>query len=530
MKNNGLLIVGVAFVALLIGWFATRETQPKAGVKELKVAAIKADDVTRIEMTVPPKEAPKKGDDGPADDKAAAAATTVVLERDGASFVVSSAGGKKHAVDEAQLKPLLDAIGEFKAGDVVANKADKQAEFEIDDAKGTHVVISTAKGKALDLLFGRAAKGGGTTVRQQGSSDIFVAKGRLGSLVKKDEASWRKKSILDKKIEDIAAVTVVHADGSKLAIVSETKEEAAPPPAEGDTAPPPAPKKTTTWKLTEPSSLPSGFRLDDAALARIPQSLAALRATDFADDATDAVTGFGAAHDVVTAKLNDGKELAVHFGNKDDKKRFYVRVDGDPQVYLLAEYAVKNVDRALDDLRDLSVFTAKIDDVTRATFTAGKTKFVVKKDGAAWSLVEPKTAPPEFDAAQVGNAVTAALRLKAARLGTGVADVGGADPSIELTLANGKTEAVRFGKALVEEGAKPTDPPKEFYVKGADGQVYVVASYAKSRYEKPNELFKKPPAPPASMGGAGGMQGLDSLPPDIRKKLEASMKKQGLKQ
>jgi len=535
-KNNALLVVGVVFVALLVGWLVTSDSQPKVGVKELKVAGIKAVDVTRVEVTVPPK--PKKADeslkdspqDSAKDDAKADVAVTVVLERDGQGFVVSSStDAKKYPVDDAQMKPLLDAIAEFKAGDVVANKADKHKEFEIDDAQGTHVVIATAKGTQLDLLFGRAAKGGGTTVRELGKDDVFVAKGRVGTLVKKDASQWRKKAILDKKVEDFTAVTVTRDDGSKLAIVGETKEEAAPPPAEGDATPPPPPKKTTTWKLTEPA-LPAGFRLDESALGRIASSFATLRAADFADDVDDATAGFAAPHTIVSAKTTDGKDVVVHFGAKDEKKRVYVRVDGDPQVYFLADYAAKNVDKGLDDVRDMTLFTAKVDDVARVTFTAGKTRVVVKKTGAEWSLVEPKTAPAEFDVAQIASAVSGALRMRGSRLAAGIADAGGADPTVEVALQNGKTEVVRFGKGIVEEGAKAGDPAKELYIKGADGLVYVASSFTKTRYEKPTELFKKPPAPPPSMGGPGGMQGLDSLPPDVRKKLEASMRSKQLRQ
>ncbi|MDP2339562.1 MAG: DUF4340 domain-containing protein [Deltaproteobacteria bacterium] len=539
MKNNALVVVGAVFLVLLVGWFATRGER-KVGVKELKVEKIAADTVTKIDITVPGKAAPKKPDvtlgDGPVDDKdEKKPPTVVILEKDGAGFVVTGADGKKKPVDDAQLKPLLDAIGEFATGDLVSNKKEKLKDFEIDDELGSRVVITTTKGKALDLVFGRAAKGGGTTVRAQGSNDVFVAKGRLGSLLKKDAAAWRKKAIVDKKPEDFSSITIARADGSKIVLTGESKEEPAPVPEVvpgEEPKEPPKPKVTTTWKLTDPATLPAGFRLDESAVGRVASSFATLRASDFADDSKDGV-GFEAPHTVITARLKDGKDLVLHLGTKDDKKRHFARMDGSPQVYLVPEFSAKNVDKGLDDLRDLSLFTAKIEDVKTMTLTSGKTRVVVEKAGEEWKLIDPKTPPAEFDVAQIASAVSGALRNKGARIAVDVADAGGSDPMIEVKLASGKTESLRFGKPVPPEDpstAKPDDKPREYYVKGADGLVYVVNSFTRGRYEKPTELFKKPAAPPPGMGGAGGMSGLESLPPDVRKKLEASLKNKGLPQ
>jgi hypothetical protein len=529
-NNNGLAIIGGLFLLLVVAWFATRDSAPKVGVKELKVAKLDKDSVTKVEVTIPGKETKKDDkapDEGPVD-ATTEPAKKVVLEKDGSGFVVYDAdkADRKFAVDDAQLKPLLDAIGEFATGDLVANKADKLAGFEIDDAKGLRVAVTTTKGKELDLLFGRAAKGGGTTVRAQGTNDVFVAKGRLGAVARKEVAAWRKKNILDKKADDFAGVVVARADGSRIALAAETKEEDVPAPEGSDAGTPTTKKKTTTWKLAEPTTLPAGFRLDDAALARLPGALATLRAVDFADDATDAAAGLDGAHVTVSGKLADGKDLVVHLGKKDDKGRVFARVDGDKQVYLLADYAAKNLDKGLDDLRDLSLFTVKSDEIEKATFTAGKTKIVVAKDGADWKLVEPKAAPADFDVAQIASAVASATRLKGARFAGASVDAGASDPSVELVGKGGAKQTVRFGKQLENADANAA---KEFYAVGADGNVYVVNGFTRGRYEKPVELFKKPPPPPPGMGGMGGMggiQGLEGLPPDVRKKLEESLKQQ----
>jgi hypothetical protein len=528
-KNNALAVVGAVFLVLVGLWFVTRDGAPKVGVKELKVAKIDKDTVTRVEITIPGKETKKDDkapDEGPVE-ATAEPAKKVVLEKDGAGFVVydGDKADKKFAVDDTQLKPLLDAIGEFATGDLIANKADKLAGLEIDDAKGLRVALTTTKGKELDLIFGRAAKGGGTTVRAQGSNDVFVAKGRLGAVAKKEVAAWRKKTILDKKPEDFTALAIARVDGGKVELVAETKEEDAPATdGAADAGPPPEKKTTTTWKLAPSVTLPEGFRLDDGAVTRLPGAFASLRAVDFADDATDESAGFGAAHTTGTGKGKDGKDVVVHLGKKDDKGRVYLKVDGDKQVYLVADYTAKNLDKGLDDLRDLTVFTAKFDEVERATFTSGKTKIVVKKTDGVWSLVEPKTAPAAFEVGQIGSAVGQAARLRAQRWAGDVKDAGGSDPTIELATKAG-TQTVRFGKQVENADANAA---KEFYLQAADGNVVVVNGYTRDRFAKPEELFKKPPAPPPGMGGMGGkgLSGLESLPPDIRKKLEASLKQQ----
>lgn len=525
--NKNLVILAAVFVVLAGLWFATRTSAPSAGVQTLAVAPIAKDAVQKLTITVPGRETPvvNAPADAPAAPPVKAADQKIVIAKDGAGFVVANADApaKRYAVEQSQFDAVLDAIAEFSPGDRVSNKADKLKDFELDDAQATHIVVETDKGKVLDLLFGRAAKSGGTTVRQAGSNDVFVAKGRLGALVKKDLSQWRKKSVTGKKAEDFTAVTVANKDGSTFTTTSTS--EAVPPPADGadPATPPPPPKKT--WALTTPSTLPAGFRLDAQALSRLSASLASLRANDFADDVSDEGSGFSAAHTVVTGTLADGGTVVLHLGNGDDKSRVYARVDGDTQVYLVPESSAKSLDKRLDDLRDTTLFgdgaPRTVDDVVAASFVSGKDKVSIKKaaDGT-WAVLEPKKAPAEFDVAQAGNVVAAALRLKGTRVLHDVADAGGTDPAIALTFGDGTTKAVRFG--ALKEGET------EAKAKGADGLVYAVSAGIRARYAKPVELFKTPPAPPQGMGGMGGMQGLESLPPDVRAKLEASMRQQGM--
>jgi Domain of unknown function (DUF4340) len=530
--NKNVMIAVLVFAGLLVAVMVMRAKPTKVGVKELKIEAIARDKVAKIEVTLPPKKQPPLAPDaGPPPE--APKVQHVVIERQGASFLVYDADKPtaKFPADEQSIDIALDALEELKVGDLIANKADKLAEYELDDERGLRTRITTTGGEALDLMFGRAAKGGGSTVRMAGSNDIFVAKGRFGPSIKKDVSQWRKKAIVGSKPDELTALTVKPAVGLGFTVTASTP--APTEPADGGAAAEPKPE----WKITEPATLPAGFRVDASQVARVASAFTGVRAADYSEAATDDVTGLAGPHTTIEATTKDGKKLVLHLGKEDDKKRTYARVDGDPQLYLVSQFAAKQAARSLDDLRDMALVDAKVEDVERVTFKGSEGSFVVARDGDAWKLVDPKKPPENFDVGQIAPAVQNALRLRATRLAPSDAVATGVDkplPFVELELKGGKKLAVRFGAGLPLDPndappALPTDKPepREFYVKGSiDELTYVVAASGRKKYDRPIDLFKKPPShsgPPGGMGGGPG-GGLDSLPPEMRKKLEEALK------
>lgn len=534
----GVIVALIVFAVLLFVVIGKKSEPAKEGVKELKVEKIDKDAVTRFDVVLPVAKAAVV-DAGPAKSGESDAPKRVVLEKDATatSWKVydAAAPDKKYPADDALIKAALDAVGEFATGDLISNKKEKLADLEIDEAKGTAVKVSTKAGAKLDLVFGRAAKGGGSTVRTAGSNDVYVAKGRLGAVLKKEVAAWRKKSLFDNvKADDVVKVATTFADGKKL-VVETTPPPAPPAPPDGGTAPP-APK--AEWKLIEPAALPAGFRLDPAQLSRAGAAVAALRAQDFADGVSDDAAGLKDAHTVVEATLKDGKKLVVHVGKEDDKKRVFAKVDGDPQMYLLPGYSAKQLLRTLDDFRDITLLDVKADDIDKVTFKGAQGTVVVKKDGAEWKLVEPKKAPDGFDPGQIATQVASVLRTRATKVAVDAPKgaVAKPGPTVEI-VAKGKKYALRFGEGVTADDAtapiakdakdpKKKPEPREYYAKGGvDDLTYVVAAFTRNRLDKPYDLFKKPPTPPQGMGQHGAIPGMENLPPDVRKKLEESMAK-----
>ena len=79
--------------------------------------------------------------------------------------------------------------------DLVTEQKAKQAEFEVDDKSGIHVVAKAKGGKVLaDLIVGKST-GPGTMVRLPGKDEVWQASGISRYLFDKAPADWRDKSI-----------------------------------------------------------------------------------------------------------------------------------------------------------------------------------------------------------------------------------------------------------------------------------------------------------------------------------------------
>jgi hypothetical protein len=456
----------VAFVALLGIVMATREKQVNEGVPKLSLPPLQGE-VTGIELTGP---------------------TPASLKFDSGAWTVN---GK--TADENLVKQVLDALKDFHATDFVTEKAEKQAELEVDDAKGVKMTLTTAQGPGWSLVFGKNAKTGGTYVRDAKSSAVFLTKSPLAMQVKKGTSGWRKKNITTATAADITKVKIMR-EGSELVLT----------------------KNGEHWQLGEDivaqnPGKPPAFRFDEAAAGRVATSLAALNAQDFADEPVTPVATIE-----VTAK---DKTLHMKVGAKNPAGLVPFSVEGDAQTYLLPGWTGDQLLKKVDDFRDTTLFSFDTTKVSKLAITAGGKSTVIAKDGASWKVVEPKALPNGFQFDP--NMVTTQLnRLHNVRGTKVVTDVPEAKAGLGKPVAMVEVDLEGGGKQQLKLGSETAT--KELYAKGAaDNLLYAVGPYEKSQLEQGLELFKKRPPPDMSQ-----MRGLDQLPPDVRRQLEAQLRQQ----
>ncbi|WP_224365151.1 DUF4340 domain-containing protein [Hyalangium versicolor] len=497
MKKGTLVAIGV-FAALLILVLATRERQVSEGITKLELPGVEKGSISGLEIS---------------------GAQSATLRKEGDTWEVFDPAhpDAKYPADAEQVRSALDSLPELKNADLVTERAEKHADLEVDDAHGRKVRLLNGSSAVAELIFGKVARGG-TYVRKAGSNTVFSTTSRLGWMARWEVNSWRKRDFVGVKLEDVAQVTVRIAGAEPYTLKA------------GDGG---------TWTLAEPAQPPASLRFDAQAAQWMVQQLTSLSAQDFAQGLSDESSGLAGPHDVIEAKLKDGKTLTLHLGTalaaggQDSKASgsappkpslVPVRKEGDAQIYLVPASTAQGVRKKLTDLRDLSLLSIDPQKVTQVSIQAGGKKTVAIKDGASWKIIEPKKLPDgfEFDPNRVDAQLSGLRGVHAARWvepAVSDSDSGLSKPSavVELTLEGGATQSLRFGKEVPS-----TTGAQELFVKGsADSGLYVIAQAERTRFEAGVELFKKKPAPP---GGTAAVQGLDSLPPELRKQIEEQLR------
>ena len=137
---------------------------------------------------------------------------TTTITKDGDKYQVTSPGN--FLADAATAKSAFEAVGKLELGDLVTENKAKQAEFDIDDAKGVHLVAEGAKGTKVlaDVIVGKTT-GTGTMVRLAGKDQIWQADPGLRMALDRDPSDWRDKAITTFAADDAQMLTVKTKDG-----------------------------------------------------------------------------------------------------------------------------------------------------------------------------------------------------------------------------------------------------------------------------------------------------------------------------
>jgi hypothetical protein len=214
------------------------------------------------------------------------------------------------------VKLALDNLKELKIREQISSNpdADLLKSYELDAAKGVHVVVEKGDKVVVDATFGKSG-GRGQLMTVAGTTGVFAATGFSSFLFARDAKGWRDIEIA--KFEEAKATGLHYVLGDRK--LDFALEGAA-------------------WAGTENGKAIDRF--DPEKVKDAVRSLQTLNADDFADGKSDGEVGLDKPAGSLTVDLNEGSPITLTIGGETPSKGRWVKRAGAAVAMALPSYAV----------------------------------------------------------------------------------------------------------------------------------------------------------------------------------------------
>ena len=353
IKNRNLLILAAVLVVLLgislLQKVDHEQSTNRSSTVKVVEGAFTADQLDRITLGQGPE------------------AEDVVLISTPTGWVVASAWDTpaNRTKVEGLLRNMGDLSGEFRSDSEAV-----LADYGLSEEEAVKVRAFDKEGNlaiAVDI-GGKPERFPGNFIKRPGESAMYLSQvnllAQMGLYDGPGTPAGKHFLELQAVKEDRLDVDkiILHDDDQVLELVKEFAEAITVPnpepagegeEAEGGTETEPALDRTTwEWKLTAPSTKALAKTKADGVLG----ALVGIRAIDV-DDPSGDLAALGLANPSRTASLfrEDGSELTVEFGNTreavgDLQAGIWMKVRGEPTIWIVNEYTVKNIFKTEEDL------------------------------------------------------------------------------------------------------------------------------------------------------------------------------------
>ena len=480
MRPRNTLVLFLVLVALgAYLWFVERPSREREAESK-KLVALKKDEVTGITLAYPDR--------------------TIVLERSDAGHwrltqpVAADADGP--VVDN-----MLVAIAEADVSRTLDDVGDKLASYGLAPPEAT-ITLTLKDGSVPPIKIGKTTQiGSAAYLQKDDDPKVYIGTMAFQSAMKKQVKDLRDKSLVSFEDAEVRKIEITKGGAT---ITIERDGEA--------------------WRITQPGA----YAADPAEIRAFLASLRGLRAEDFVtDDAGADLAAYGLASPELRIAVWIGKDaaqktllLGAFMDDDPNRKAVYAKRAELATVVTLPDYALKNLDKPLNTLRDKTVLAGLAKDrVARITVTRkdGNGFTLAKRDGA-WHIEDPG------EGTEREPTMTRFLDdVAGLKGGDIVSETSGADlrahgldaPDMTVVLsdADGKALATLIGA----RGPEPAGDPnaKAFVAAAGSSIVYSVKPFVYDRIDKKRADFRDAPKPSPDAGiGAGsaaagaGMEGV----------------------
>lgn len=242
----------------------------------------------------------------------------------------SDAGKEKfYTADSASVQVALEKLVSMKKGDLMSRNPEKQSEFGVDSSGGMYVEIWKGSDNSVGaMLIGeKGIEWNSNSVRLIGNDSVYSVLGGLRYSLYSELDKWRKKRIVEFSSGSAEKISLIKKDGSSVVVE----------------------KSDSGWTITEPVQHMAAIDTVNKML----NVLSSLKTAQFVyDTPQDSVSGLNEPSLAVAVTLNGGAERKFIVGNeKEGKKQYWTRVEGNDEVFLISESDLKKIDLDAEALK-----------------------------------------------------------------------------------------------------------------------------------------------------------------------------------
>ena len=242
---------------------------------------------------------------------------------------------RKYPAAKANIERVFETFKRAGAGEVVSKNPQNHALFQVDKASGTRVKFF-GKNDALlaDVYIGKMGANymaPTTYVRPEGSEEVLSVSGMMMGLFQGGQDNWRERTIFELQPENITGFIITQPGQPNIRIARLASDE---------------------WTCMYPKSFP--VKKEDGM--RMANTFARLRASSFIKDYPQKPYeeyGIGSQSIIIAATLKDASStptLYIGHESKDQPNQYYVRANGQEQVYLIYKYMRDGLAKTLAEL------------------------------------------------------------------------------------------------------------------------------------------------------------------------------------
>lgn len=395
------------------------------------------------------------------------------------------------AADTTTVKNIINAIAEAEVKKTFEHAADL-AQYGLDQPF-VKVTVKIKDKELPTILVGKSTPVGFSAyIKKADEQNVLLTTAAFRAGMDKQVKDLRDKTLLNFVDKDVRRVEI-SGDGKDVALV----------------------QKDDRWTIERPAA----YTADAAAMRSFLSALRSMRAVDFATDAPTDLISYGLDKPRLKVRLYlgaDNAEKDILIGKENENKQLYVKGSGQPAVYLVSDWTLRDLDKNANDFRDKRVLAFDRDQVT-AVEVARKEggHFRLFRAGKEWRVEGAGDAMPSQTAVSqyVGDLHELMGYEIIADEPSNLAQLGLDQPLLRLRVVGEADKPI----GTVMLGSRAGDASKKEYTAMTEGgrTVFLIRDYLFTHLDKQAQEFIERPTPTAGPGradaepgsGAGDLEG-----------------------